>query len=150
MRKITHLVVHHSLTEDGDTKNWNAIRKYHMETNGWADIGYHYGIEKVRGKITLQYGRKVSRTGAHVAGMNKNTIGICVVGNYDKRAPSAEKLNKLEALVRQLQRTFKVPSKNVIGHWEAQRLQGLPPEQRKSCPGTKFDMAAFRRDRTDA
>lgn len=150
MRKITHIVVHHSLTEDGDTKNWDAIRKYHIEHNGWSDIGYHYGIEKIRGKITLQYGRKVSKIGAHVGGMNKNTIGICVVGNYDNRAPSVEKLNKLEAIVRQLQRTFHIPGKNVIGHWEAQRLQGLGPNMRKSCPGNKFDMAAFRKGRVDA
>lgn len=149
MRKITHLVVHHSLTEDGDTKNWNAIRKYHIEHNGWSDIGYHYGIEKVRGEITLQYGRPVNKPGAHVKGMNSKTIGICVVGNYDKRAPSTEKLQKLEILVRQLQRTFHVPSKNVIGHWEAQRLLGLEPHERKSCPGRKFDMAQFRKERTD-
>lgn len=121
-----------------------------MEHNGWSDIGYHYGIEKVRGKATLQYGRRVNKTGAHVRGMNKNTIGICVVGNYDRKAPPKYLLDKLEPLVRQLQREFKVPSKNVIGHWEAQRLQGLPPEKRKSCPGRLFDMSYFRRYRTDA
>lgn len=146
MRKISHIVIHHSLTKDGKELNWRAIRKFHIEEHGWRDIGYHYGIERVGDDITIQYGRPVTQIGAHVAGMNSNTIGICIVGNYDKIKPPKDMLERAGAVVRTLQSAFAVPRSRVIGHREAQKMLGMKKEERKSCPGTKFDMDMFRRD----
>ena len=59
------IVIHHSLTEDGSPKNWDAIRKFHIEERGWNDIGYNLGMENVNGKITLLEGRPIGSEGAH-------------------------------------------------------------------------------------
>lgn len=33
---------------------FNAIKRYHIETNGLLDIGYHYVIESVEGMATAE------------------------------------------------------------------------------------------------
>jgi len=36
----THVVIHHSLTKDGQAVSWGAIERFHRETQGWSDVGY--------------------------------------------------------------------------------------------------------------
>lgn len=52
------------------------IRRWHVEGNGWKDIGYHrvFGPE---GDMAL--GRSLWTIGAHVAGHNAGTIGLCMI-----------------------------------------------------------------------
>jgi hypothetical protein len=42
--KVQKLIIHHSLSKDGQTVDWNAIRRYHIQEKGWDDIGYHGGL----------------------------------------------------------------------------------------------------------
>jgi hypothetical protein len=94
MNRPAWIVIHHSLSPDGVTRDWDAIRRYHVETNGWNDIGYHAGIERVSGVLTTQKGRDDLVIGAHCKeiGMNSISIGICVVGNFDISPPDKETL----------------------------------------------------------
>ena len=137
------IVIHHSLTEDGSPKNWDAIRKFHIEERGWNDIGYNLGMENVNGKITLLEGRPIGSEGAHARGFNKNSVGICIVGNYDMDPPSEDRLFCLGSVCRDLQREFGIRKENVIGHRDTFILRGVPVE--KSCPGKQFDLDAFRK-----
>lgn len=139
-----YIVIHHSFTRDeATTRNWDAIRKYHKEINGWADIGYHFGLERDLSGIAVLEGRPLSMDGAHAIGFNRNGIGICVVGNYDIDPPSADRLEVLRGLVTKLMVQFNIPVDNVIGHRETYLLRGVKVE--KSCPGANFDMHAFRK-----
>lgn len=100
----------------------------------------------VNGIYQVQIGRPVDDDGAHCKDweMNKKGIGICLVGNFDAEVPTLEALEMLEALVENLRMAHAIPIENVIGHREAQERAGLPPEQRKSCPGKLFNMERFR------
>lgn len=140
-----YLMIHHSLTKDSQTVSWNAIRKYHTETNGWKDIGYHFGLEKiglssgtniipeVDWSYEILLGRPLDLEGAHCkeGGMNHRAIGICVVGNFDTAPPAADMLDVLvHRLIIPLMLTFKIQANRIVFHRE------FAPY--KSCPGTQF------------
>lgn len=127
------VTIHHSLTKDGKTVDWDAIKRYHVETNGWSDIGYHIGVERINGLLTCLTGRPINQTGAHCKGHN-NTIGICIVGNFDI-APPDNSLLRYSAVVAAAQlRMFDLPVSSVHKHHEYHP---------KSCPGTQFPWNTF-------
>lgn len=136
------IIIHHSLTEDGETVSWNAIRDYHVKIKGWRDVGYHYGIELVGNQYDIFKGRMDNEVGAHCLGFNDNSIGICVVGNFDQQAPNERQLALLKKLCRSLMDIYGIKIENVLGHWETFEMRNVPIE--KSCPGVKFSMPAFR------
>ena len=135
----THIIIHHSLTEDSKTVSWDAIRKYHMETMGWSDIGYHFGIEVgPNDRYLLLGGRPLNKAGAHCKeeGMNKKGIGFLFVGNYDLKPPPTGMLIIAAEFIVGLMDAFSIIPANVRGH------RDYAPY--KSCPGTKFDMTVLR------
>lgn len=141
------IIVHHSLTRDGSTVSWDAIRRYHKSL-GWDDIGYHYGVELVNDKYEILMGRMPNEKGAHTKELNMNSvgIGICCVGNFDLGPPPQEQMDKLIELVRWLQSDFHITKSHVLGHREVGALVGFDwtKGNYKSCPGKRFDMNKLR------
>jgi len=133
-----YIVLHHSLTADGQVVNWQAIRRYHVVERGWREIGYHYGIEKIGDRYEVLVGRLMNRSGAHCREdyMNSRSLGICLVGDFDRAPPPAEQWIAALDLVRSLMDTLLIQTANVIGHREVAAY--------KSCPGRLFDLDAFR------
>jgi hypothetical protein len=97
---VTHLIVHH--TADGpiaDAAAWvRAIWAYHVNVNGWADIGYNYLISA---DGTIYEGRSGGDrvVGAHFCGRNGNTMGVAVLGTYSRVEPSRASHESLAALL---------------------------------------------------
>lgn len=87
MRKITEIIVHCSDTPEGRDDKAADIRRWHVQNNGWADIGYHYVIDL---DGTIEAGRDIETIGAHCKGHNPNSIGICYVGGRDKNTLEAK------------------------------------------------------------
>ena len=153
MNNIKFIVIHHSATLDGKTFEWQAIRNYHINTLGWKDIGYHFGIEKINEQYEILIGRNMLEVGAHTYGINSISLGICLVGNFDAdKVPNQQLLKALE-LTKTLMKIFKIPIENVIGHREVYVLcqEGLVncdkkiiEENAKTCPGLNFSMNYFR------
>lgn len=144
--KPEYIIIHHSATPDGNTYNTDAIRQYHIEVNGWADIGYHFLIEKVGDEYILLRGRHHTKIGAHCKDldMNKKSLGVCLVGNFDILEPPQEQMIKTLYTVRGLQQHYGIDTTKVLGHREVQALAGIEESKRKTCPGKRFDMDKFR------
>lgn len=81
MRPITEIIVHCTGTVPSNSTTVESVRKYHIEHNGWKDIGYHYLIY-LDGSI--HQGRPIDQVGAHCKNHNTGTIGICYVGGLLK------------------------------------------------------------------
>ncbi|MCX4533522.1 N-acetylmuramoyl-L-alanine amidase [Streptomyces sp. NBC_01669] len=93
---VKAVFVHHTAgTNDYSCADSAAIVRsvyaYHVQSNGWKDIGYNFLVDKCG---TIFEGRKggLDRPvlGAHTYGFNRESTGISVLGTYtDTAAPSA-------------------------------------------------------------
>ena len=136
MNRPKRIIIHHSATKDSGTVSWGAIRRYHVETNGWRDIGYHAGIEQVDDHFEIQTGIDPLTIGIHTKGHNANTLGFCFVGDYDAVAPSHEMLEMaVDKVLLPWCIRFGVTVANVRGH------RDYSP---KTCPGRLFNMDELR------
>ncbi|MEK6823410.1 MAG: peptidoglycan recognition family protein [Nanoarchaeota archaeon] len=126
------IAVHHSQRKIDSIKR---IKNLHIRINKWEDIGYHYLIDK-KGKI--HKGRSEKFIGAHVYGHNKNSIGICLIGNFDEESPIKKQIHTLIKFLKQKTKKFKIPIKNVLGHREFS-------DATKTCPGKFVDMNLIRK-----
>lgn len=128
-KAFDRIIIHCSATPAGRKVSVEDIRRWHVDERGWDDIGYHYvvGLDG-----TVRKGRPVKYMGAHAAGHNDGTIGVCYVGGVsaddislavDTRTPAQK--HALRNLVAQL-RTAHGPLE-VLGHRDL-------PGVKKACP----------------
>ena len=134
VNKPEKIIIHHSLTDDNEVlKDFDAIRRYHMN-KGWRNIGYHWVLEKFDGKYHWIQGRDEKEVGAHCKeqGMNYKSIGICVVGDFDKQELSTEIYKLVAKKCKELIKKYNLSIDDIEPH------RKYAPY--KSCPGTKFDI----------
>lgn len=132
---VNKVIVHHSGTDDGPMCSWPAIRKYHIEVNGWRDIGYHAGVEIVGTSYEVLVGRAWDRIGAHCLGQNDQSLGLCLVGNFNIETPPPEQLEVAAKLVAMWLRLFNIPDTEIYRHSVFNDTD---------CPGDLFDLEIFR------
>ncbi|MCC8145825.1 MAG: N-acetylmuramoyl-L-alanine amidase [Bacteroidales bacterium] len=117
MRKIHKIILHCSATKAGQHITIEDITRWH-KTKRFKTIGYHYVIY-LDGSIHT--GRPISEMGAHVAGQNANSIGICYIGGLDSRGEPSDtrtshQKEALIQLISELKSRF--PNATVHGHYE--------------------------------
>ena len=115
MRYIDKIIVHCSATPEGRDVSAATIDDWHKQ-RGWSGIGYHY-VVSLDG--TIEYGRDINKTGAHVKGQNKGSIGLCYVGGVDsymnpKDTRTDQQKESLLLLIKTLKKMH--PGAEVYGH----------------------------------
>ena len=139
MQKIEKLIVHHTATPT----SWTVedVRRLHVEERGWDDIGYHYLILlNDDGTARMEIGRPCYKTGAHAKGHNRNSLGLCTVGNWSKGEMPRQIRRELVRWLDVLCQLHDLdPLEAIKGHRE---LEGAATE----CPGNYVDLNAIRRE----
>ncbi len=112
---ISRLAVHHTVTPNDDADPASTVRAiyaYHVRSNGWSDIGYNFVIDSsgrvYEGRWARSYAAGERPTGeatnghgvvgAHAAGNNEGTVGVALLGDFTRRAPSPAALDALTQL----------------------------------------------------
>ena len=135
IRNLTHIIIHHSKTEDGEVLNSQSIRQYHVVDKGWADIAYHYTCEQVGDRYEVIAGRPLNIGGAHTIGMNSRSIGWCFIGDFDKDVPEEAMLDLGVKHISGLCMALKIDPLNVEPHKKYASW--------KTCPGNNFNIQNF-------
>ena len=144
-RRWEGIVIHHSAGDFGDAAAFDREHK----KRGWDGLGYHFVINnghnrhrKADGLVEVGRRWRKQGTGAHCRPKgnrsnywNEHTVGICLVGNFDKARPTAQQWQSLLRLVRFLQRRYGIRANQIKGHGEIMAT---------ACPGRFFPMAQLR------
>lgn len=142
------IVIHHSAILYGCAAQED---KYH-KSMGWDGLGYHFVINngifknsygRADGLVEVGYRWRRQETGAHCRPdgdhsnyWNKHTVGICLIGNFNKTRPTERQWHSLVKLVRFLQKRYDIPTSQIRGH------RDIGPTD---CPGKYFSFAELRR-----
>jgi flagellar hook assembly protein FlgD len=102
---IHFAVVHHTAGSNSYTREQSAaivrgIEIYHVEGNGWDDIGYNFLVDRYGQVFEGRYGG-VDRPviGAHSGGFNVGSVGVAVIGSYGSSRIAAPAKAALEQLL---------------------------------------------------
>ena len=139
-KRWNKIIVHHSATNNG---NAGIFHRNHLRRGMENGLAYHFvignGTNSTRdGEIEI--GRRWIRQihGGHVRSrhLNETSVGICLVGNFERRRPTAKQLTALYNLTQFLQRDLIYGTPKVYGHKDLE--QNL-------CPGRYFPLSAYRK-----
>ena len=103
LNKPNKIIVHHTAASSPDPQfaaidSWHKDRDFPRSSLGYY-VGYHYVIER---DGQLKTARAEWEEGAHTVGQNTQSIGVCLVGNFDNEDPTAQQKATLGDLLHSL------------------------------------------------
>lgn len=126
----------HGSTLEDSLRQMRNIQEYHQRGKKWADIGYHYVIDRLGNVFE---GRPMTIQGAHAGERNKRgetpnqaNIGISLLGNFDTQTVTAAQERALRQLIAHLESTYGIPNREVYTHNEIRQKYGVGST---GCPG---------------
>lgn len=139
---VTHIVVHHSAANTISNDFAAVVRSYwdyHVNGHKWDDIGYNWLVDK---NGVLYKGRAWKNAfeehvkGAHNSKKNSNTVGICLIGNYQQYTPSVKSLDKLTSLMAFLSSKYGIDPVAQRYHTALRRVNNTITGHKQSGGGT--------------
>ena len=145
MRKITTIVVHHSISPRDQTllNSLNSFNNTH-KARLHSDInmlGYHIAYHFViAGDGTWKQTRGFDEVGYHASNwdVNVGSVGICLSGDFDKEEPTEAQLDSLREICQ-----------DICTKYDIKKITGHRAYASKTCPGKhirdKFLQTLFRK-----
>ena len=102
------MIIHHSAgAVSKDKSNYDQevrnIYKFHTQTYQWDDIGYNFLIapngDLYQGRDDQGKDSPDNIKGAHFCHKNSNTMGVCLLGNFNETTPASPAIRTLEELI---------------------------------------------------
>lgn len=119
-KRTSRIILHHAAASECDAR---TVHTWHLK-RGFSGIGYHFLVRK---NGTIERGRAENLVGAHAAGNNSNSIGICFEGNFETESMGEAQKNAGAELVEYLKQKYSIDT--VVRHKDLAAT---------ACPGKNF------------
>jgi LysM repeat protein len=132
-----NIIGHHSAIKQGNAKIYGRSHKERGMKNGLA---YHFvignGIDSGDGEIEIGSRWTKQIEGGHVKSRkyNLNSIGVCVIGDFNKSRPSSKQIAAFEELVAYLKYDLLGGKPKFMVHRELEQT---------ACPGKNFPVSSL-------
>lgn len=149
----SRIVLHHTVLKDQNLSAINQAKFFRDgqildRQYGYSDIAYHFLIAS---DGTIIECRPLTHMGMHAGKIAETnplldpdygSIGIVLVGNFDKEEPSEKQIQSLQNLLNWLKTEYHIAKQGIFYHNEIKKLvedSNLTSlSKQKTCPGHKF------------
>jgi hypothetical protein len=143
---LTRAIVHHTenandfnvTTLDGSKNRMRLTQNYHMDTQGWCDIGYHFTVDKFGNIFEARAGSMTGMPrGAH-DGCNADSFGFSCLGNFNPGInvpPTAMRAALYDVIAWRMPTGWSPYGSGTYCGVTAGRVDGHRVVSTKTCPG---------------
>jgi len=146
-RRWQFIVVHNSGTRQGNAR---AFDYYHRHVRRMQNgLAYHFvignGTSTGNGQIEVgdRWRRQINGGHVHSDYLNNISLGICLVGDFNRNQPTRAQLDSCEELIRYLRERCGKTDRGAIPVRPHREMN--PPRWATDCPGDDFPYSWFRR-----
>ncbi|MFH1228752.1 MAG: peptidoglycan recognition family protein [Planctomycetota bacterium] len=132
-----YIVIHHSATNKGSAKIFD---NYHRGEKGLVEgLAYHFvignGTNSKDGQVetSIRWEKQIAGIHCWDGKMNHQSIGICLVGNFDDKKPTEKQISALLKLLAELCKKYNIPNSNIVVHRDVDKGE-------TNCPGKNFSL----------
>jgi N-acetylmuramoyl-L-alanine amidase/LGFP repeat len=140
---VKMVFVHHTVGSNNYRRSESkaivrSIYAYHTQGQGWCDIGYNFLVDRFgRAFEGRAGGINTPVRGAHAGDYNVRTVGVSLMGNFEKRRPTRAMRRGVTRLVAwKLGSYYRYPrTRTRIAGSRFQKISGHRDAMSTACPG---------------
>lgn len=97
---VHHTAGSNDYTADDVPSILRGIQAFHMDANGWDDIGYNFLVDKF-GRMWEGRAGGIDKAvvGAHAEGFNRGSTGVAVLGTFTSAPPTSDALGAVATIL---------------------------------------------------